>query len=117
MAHLARGAVAVIGQRFHDHGDAAGTVAFVLQRLIIIRVAVARRFFDDALDVVVGHIVRLGFGDAVLQFGVGVRIGAAALFHRHSDLATDFGEDFGFLTVGLFFFALDIIPLRMSGHE
>ena len=52
----AAGAVAVVGQRLDDHGDAAGPVAFVADRLVVLGVA-ARRLLDGPLDVVLGHVL------------------------------------------------------------
>ena len=67
MAHIRRRAVAVIRQRFHNDRHAVGAVPLIGNGLVVIRIAVTRRFFDNALDIVVGHIGRLRLGDAVLQ--------------------------------------------------
>src|SRR5690606_79604 len=58
-ADAGRGAVAIVGQRLDDQGDAAGAVAFVADFLVIL--APGRRgLVDRALDIVLGHGLRLG---------------------------------------------------------
>ena len=37
-----------------------------------------------------------------------------AFFDGDGHLTREFGEDLGFLTIGLFFLAFDIVPLGMS---
>ena len=66
VAHIGGGAVAVVGEGFHDHGHAAGAVAFVGDALIVVVVALAGGLLDDPLDVVVGHVGSLGLGNGVL---------------------------------------------------
>ena len=116
MPHIRRRAVAVIGERLDDYSDTVGAVALVLQRLIAVGIAVAGRLFDDALDVVVGHVVGLCLGDGILQLGVGRRVGAAALLDRNRDLTAHLGKNLGLLPVCFFLLALNIVPFRMSGH-
>ena len=116
MAHVARCAVAVVRQRLDHNGDAAGPVALVNDLFVVVGAGVAGGFFDDALDVVVGHVVRLRLGDDVLQLGVARRVGTA-LAHGDGDLATDLGEDLRAGVIGLFFLSFDGAPFGMSGHK
>src|SRR3546814_9236578 len=58
-ADVGRGAVAVVGQCLDDQRDAAGAIALVADLLVIIAFA-ARRLVDRALDIVLGHRLRLG---------------------------------------------------------
>ena len=111
MPHICRRAVAVVGERLDDYGDAVGTIALVLQRFVVVGIAVAGGLFDDALDVVVGHVVSLCLGDGVLQLGVRRRVSAAALFDRHRNLTAHFGKNLGLLPVGFFLLAFNIVPL------
>ena len=114
MAHIGRGAVAVVGQGLDHDGDAAGAVTLIGDCLILGLVA-ALGALDNALDVIVGHAVGLGLGNQSRQLGVGSGI-AAALLNGHGDLAADLSENLGAGAVGLFLFTLDVIPFAMSGH-
>ena len=58
MAHIGRGAVAVVGQSLDHDGDAAGAVTLIGDCLILGLVA-ALGALDNALDVIVGHAVGL----------------------------------------------------------
>ena len=113
MAHVARGAVAVVGQRFDDHRDTGGAVALIGDGFVFLAVVGAGGLFDDALDVVVGDVRRLRLGDHVLEFGVVGRIGSA-LLDRDGDLTTHLREYLRPRAVGLFLFALDGAPFIMS---
>ena len=114
VAHIGGGAVPVVGKGLHDHGHAAGAVAFVGDVLEVVVVALAGRLFDDPVDVVVGDVGSLGLGDGVPQAGVRRGVGAAALFYGHGQLTANLGEDFRLGAVGLFLFPLDVVPFRMS---
>ena len=114
MTDIARGTVAVIGEAFHDDGNACGAVAFVGDAFICVGVALACSFLNDALNVVVRHIVRLSLRNDVLQLGVCCRVCAAAFFNGNGKLTADLCEDLRSCTVGLFFLSLNIIPLGMS---
>src|SRR5699024_6991592 len=115
VAHIGRGAVAVVGQRFHHDRHAAGAVTLIGHGLVLGLVA-ALSALDDALDVVVGHAVGLGLADQRGQLGVGRRVGAA-LLDGHRDLTADLGKNLGAGAVGFFLLALDVVPLAMSGHK
>ena len=68
MAQVSGSSVLVVGQRFYDDGNTARTVAFIDHIHIGIFIAVACRFFDDAVDVVVWHVVCLCLCNQVAQF-------------------------------------------------
>ena len=72
------------------------------------------RFFDDALDVVVGHVRRLRLGDGVLQLGVDRGIGAAACFNGDDQLSADLGKNLGASRVVFALFLFDGTPFVMS---
>src|SRR5699024_7502366 len=114
VAQVGGGAVAVVGQGLDHDGHAAGAVALVVDGLVLGLVA-ALGLFDDALDVVIGHVHPLGLADQVGQLAVGGGIGAAVA-DRHADLAADLGKDLGAGAVGLFLLALDVVPFAMSRH-
>ena len=117
VAHVAGGAVAVVGHGFDDDGDAARAVALVDNGLIRIALTGGSGLFEHALNVVVGHVGRLGLGDDGRQTRIVRRIGhAAALFDRDDHFLGNLGKRscaFGVLcALGL----LNVMPLGMSGH-
>ena len=118
VAHIARGAVAVVGHRFDDDGDAGGAVAFIGDGIVGVAAAGARGLLQHALDVVVGHIGGLGLGDDRRQTGVIVRIGRAAAFlHGDVHLLRDLGKSGSALCVLRTLRLLNVMPLGMSGHK
>ena len=114
MADLGCSALTVVGQRLHDDSNAAGAVALVGDRFIVIGIAGTQCLVDGALDVVVGHIGCLGLGDNSGQAGVVVGVAAAALLDGHDDLLGDLGECGAALGVGRPLGLLNIVPLGMS---
>lgn len=116
MAQVAGSSVLVVGQRFYDDSNTARTVAFIDHIHIGVFITVAGCLFDDAVDVVVWHVVCLCLCNQVTQLAVVHRV-RSALTNRYCHFTTDLGKDFSLLGIGLFFFTLDIIPLRMSGHR
>ena len=116
MADVAGGAVAVIGNGFHDHGHAAGGIAFVGDLLVIHIAQLARGLLDGAGNIVVGHIIGLGLGDNVAQLAVHIRI-AAAFAHGDGNFAADLGEDLATGGVRLALLRLNVMPLGMTGHR
>ncbi len=113
-AHIGAGAVAVVGQRLDDQRHAAGPAAFVAHLVVVLRVA-ALALLDRALDIVLGHRLRLGGEDrgAQARIVVGVR---QARFRRHGDLAAELGEELGALLVLLALAEHDVLELGMAGH-
>ena len=78
--HVGGGAVAVVGQRLDEHGDALGAVTLVDDGLEHRPVgALAGSLRDRAVDVVLRHRVRARLLDRVRERHVGGRIGAALL--------------------------------------
>ena len=117
VAHFRSGTLAVVGQRLHDNGYAAGTVSLVSNSFIVIGIAGAQRLVDGALDVVVGHIGRLGLGHHGGQTGVIIGVAAAALFYGHDDLFCDLGKRGAALGISRALGLLNIVPFGMSGHS
>ena len=114
VAQVGSGTVAVVGQGLDHDRHAAGAVTLVGDCLVLGLIA-ALGFLDDALDVIVGHAHALCLGDQVSQLAVGSGVGAAGT-DSHADLAADLGKDFRLCAVGLFLFALNIVPFAMSRH-
>ena len=86
VAHVAAGAVAVVGQRLDEHRDAAGAVALVEDGLVALGVgALAGAALDRALDVVLGHRGVLGLLHGQRERRVAVDV-AAALLRGHRDV-------------------------------
>ena len=116
VSDVARRAVFVVSQTFHDDCNAACRVSFIGKFFVIDAVEFARRFLDASVDVVVGHIVRLCLGDGVAKFAVGVGIGTA-LFYSDCDFATDFRKDISASRVAFTFFGLYVVPFAVSTHK
>ena len=112
------GPVAGVCQGRHDDGNAAGAVAFVGDGFVALAAAGAGSLLQHALNVVVGHVGRLGLGDDGGQAGVVAGInGTAALFHGDDHFLCDFGKCSGALGVLCTLGFLDIMPFGMSGHK
>ena len=90
-ADAAGGAVAVVGQRLDDHGDAARAIALVAHLLVVLGVA-AHRLLDGALDIVLGHVLGARVLDGEAQARIHVRVGRAHL-RRDGDFAGELGEE------------------------
>ena len=74
--YVGRCAIAVIGQCLNDNRNAAGAITFVAHFVISFAV-VARCFVNRALDIILGHRLRLGGIDRKAQTRVKIRIGHA----------------------------------------
>jgi hypothetical protein len=90
-ANLRGRAITVVGQGLDDYGDAAGAITLIADILVIVALAAARAFLDGALDIVLGHVSRLGRHDGGAQPVIGVRI-AAPQPCGHGELAAQLGE-------------------------
>ena len=77
VADLADGAVPVVGDRLDDHRGAAGAVALVGDFLVADARFLTGAAADRALDVLGGHVGRLGVGDDRAQPRVHARVAAA----------------------------------------
>ena len=113
-AHIGCGAVAVVGQRLDDHGNAAGAIALIAHFFVILRIAAAR-LVDRALDIVLGHRLRLGRVDREAQAGVHVRIGHAH-FRCDGDFAAELGKHRGALLILRALAVHDVLEFAMACH-
>ena len=113
MADFAHGSVAIIGGHLHQHGGAAGPVAFKRDFVDLAAFQFAGAAHDGALDVVGGHAGGLGVGDGFAQTGVGVRVAAAGTGGNH-DFLDDARKHFPALGVGGGLLVLDGRPFGMS---
>ena len=68
-------------------------------------------------DKIIEQRKKLGLSQEELAEKLGVKAHAAALLDADANLTAYFCEDFGLLAVCFFFFAFDIIPLTVPGHE
>ena len=91
-ADLGAGAVAVVGEHLDEHGDAAGGVALVGDRLVADAFELAGAPLDGPLDGVHRHRRVAGLLEHRAQRRVRVGV-AAALAGRHLDLAQELGEE------------------------
>ena len=110
MAQFANRAVLVVREDVNDHRGAAGPVTLILR--LFVRHA---RFFagsaaDRTLDVVRGHVARLGLGNDRAQTRVHVGI-TAAIAGCNRQFFDDAGEDLAALGVSGAFLMLDRVPL------
>ncbi len=117
VANLGGGAVAVVGKRLDEHGDAVGPVPLVDDGVEARPVRVrARALRDRAVDVVLRHRVRARLLDRVLEREVRRRVGPA-LLRRDDDRARELREELAALGVGRALLVLDRRPLAMPGHS
>ena len=98
-------------------GDGAITATSSNTSVAAVSVSGTQGLVDGALDVVVGHVGRLGLGDDGGQAGVVGRVAAAAGLDRHDHLTGDLGKNLGALGVSRPLGLLYVVPLGMSGHE
>ena len=113
-AHRPARAVAVVGQRLDDDGDAARPIALVADRLVGVGIG-ARGLLDGALDIVLGHVLRARRLDGEAQARVHLGIGHAVL-GGDRDLARELGEQLGPGRVLAALAVHDVLELRMAGH-
>jgi len=113
-AHLARGAVAVVGQDLDDDGDAARPIALVADFVIALGVA-AGGLLDGAVDIVLGHVLRARRQYRGPQAWVHGGIGQAQL-GRDRDLARELAEQLGFHLILPPLAVHDVLELGMAGH-
>ncbi len=116
VADLRSGPIAIVGEQLQHHRDPAGAVAFEAHLLVRHSGELAGAAMDGPLDVVGGHVGRLGGGDRGAQPGVAVRV-AARFARRDRDLTDDLGEELAALGVGPPLLVLDRAPLVVARHE
>ena len=113
-AHIGGGAVAVVGERLAQHGDAGRTVALVYDGLVVRGVlAGTERLVDGDFDLILRQGVALGLFDSGRKRRVVVGVRVAAFFRGHRDVAAQFAEQSGALCVHRCFTMLGCSPLRM----
>jgi hypothetical protein len=115
-AQVARGAVAVVGERFDDDGDAGRAAALVADLGIVLAAAGAAGLVDCALDRVLRHVGQPGGDEGSAQAGIVRRIGQARA-GGHGDLAADLAEGAGALGVLPALAVHDVLELGMAGHR
>ena len=113
-AHLAGGAVAVVGQDLDDDRDAARPVALVADLVVDLGVA-AGRLLDRALDIVLRHVLRARGEHRGAQARIHGRVGQPQL-GRDGDFARELAEQLGLRRVLPPLAVHDVLELRMSGH-
>ena len=110
MANFADRAVLVVGEHLDDDGDATGAVALVGDLLVGDAFELAGAALDGALDVVGGHVLRLGRGDGAAQTGIAVGVSAAAGLGGDGDFLDQTGEDLATFGVKRALLVLDCGP-------
>src|SRR6185369_1575441 len=96
-ADVGGGAVAVVGQRLDDDGDAAGAVTLVAD-LVIVLALIAERLLDGALDIVLRHVLLARRDDGGAQARVHVGVGRAQL-GRDGDFPRQLAEQLRLLGI------------------
>src|SRR3989304_2879409 len=115
MAHFGDGARLVVGHAIHHHRRAVDAVTLVAQLLIFHAVQFAAAALDGAFDVVLGHVVGIGFVHRQAQARITGRVSAAQPC-RHGDFLDQTGEYLAALGILLALAVLDVRPLAMTGH-
>ena len=110
------GAVGVVREHVHEHRDAVRAVALVRLLLVVGALDLARAALDSALDVVLGHVLRLRLIDGEREARVHVGV-AAGLARGHHDVAGNARPGLRLLGVGDGLLPLDLRPLVVSGHS
>ena len=114
-AHLAGGAVAVIGQDLDDHSDPARAIALVADLVIALGIP-AGRLLDRAIDVVLRHVLRARRQHGGAQARVHRRVGHAQA-GGDGDLARQLAEQLGLRRILPPLAVHDVLELRMSSHD
>jgi len=115
-ANLRGAAVAIVGERFHDDGDAARPIALVAHFLVIGRILAAGAALDRTLDGIPRHIGGARRGQGGTKAGIHVGIGQAGA-RRGGQFADQLGEDLGALRVLRALAMHDVLELGMTGHR
>src|SRR6185436_20428668 len=116
VAHLLRGAVAVVGEGLDQQRDPPRRVALVDDLLVLLTVAeLTGPPLDRAFDVLVGDAEALRLLDRARERHVSLDA-AAALSRRNLDRAQKLRVHVRPLGVGRFLLALDRRPLGVAGH-
>src|SRR4029079_4630692 len=113
-ANIGSGAVPVIGERFNNDRDAAGTITLVANLVVVLAFAAAR-FFHRALDRVFRHVFLPGGNDRGAQPRVHAGIGLAH-FGGDRDFPRQLAEQLRFLGILPALAVHDVLELGMSGH-
>ena len=114
-AHIAGGAVQIVGHRFNDHRNAVHAVTFIAD-FRVIRPVAHLAFLDRPVDHVLRH--RQGFRglDGQPQTRVHVYVGHPQL-GGNGDFLCQLREHLGSQLVLLALAVLDVCPFRMARHD
>src|SRR5690606_28957283 len=113
-AHIGGGAVAVVGQRLNDDGDAARAIALIADLVVILAVG-ARCLLVGAVDIVLGHGLGAGIGHGQAQPGIEGGIGLAHL-GGDGDFARPLGKDLGPDRIRPALAMHDVLGVGMASH-
>ncbi len=90
-ADVGEGTVGVLGGTFHEDEAAVGAFALVVDLGDVANVLTGSAF-DRFVDVVLGHVLRLGVQDGGAEGGVGIRVRPSG-FRGHRDGGGEFREN------------------------
>jgi len=115
MTNFRNGAISIVGHTVDHDRRSARTITLVTNFNEINAIRIATALLDGALDVVLGHALRLGSIHCKPQSRVGRDI-TAAQTRCHGNFPDEFGEKFATLFILGTFAMLDIGPFAMSCH-
>ena len=116
MAYFGDGTRLIVSQTIDHDRRSTNAVAFVADLDVIDAFQLTRALLDRIVDLVLGHIDRLGLVYGHAQAWIEARIAAAHL-GRHGDFLGYLGEGRAALLILAAFAMLNIGPFGMSGHR
>ena len=114
MADFGHGTVTVVGRGFHDDGDAARTVTFVVDFYDVAAGILPGTLADGGFDFILGEVDRLGSSNGRTQAGITGRI--AAVLGCDDDFLGCLGKFLTSLGILATFTVLDVGPFAVSRH-
>src|SRR5262245_19651828 len=116
MAHIGDRACLVVGQAIYDDCGAGDAVAFIADLLVVRAFQAADAALDGALDVILGHIVRIRLVHSEPQPWIAGRVPATQP-GRNGDFLDQAREDLPALSVLAVLAMLDVCPFTVAGHQ
>ena len=116
VAHIRDSAHAIVRHAIDQYGCAGDTITLVTYFLVIHALQITAAALDRALDVVLGHVLLVGFIDGQTQPGIAGGI-APAESGGNGNFLDEPGENLAALGVLRGLLVLDISPLAVTSHD